>query len=176
MDKIVALKSSDERRDSIINNTPSVFPIADNPKASGAKPIYELGSESQVAKYCGTIQQVARKHGVAPSVAMAIMYMETTHGWYDAVNPLRKTILPMNIHYSYWKKLGVTPEKLNVPAYNIEYGIILIRRIQDRVENPSISKIATLYNFIGAEKVSSYGARVATIHHHKPWTKAGCKS
>jgi soluble lytic murein transglycosylase-like protein len=174
MDKLV-LKGSEERRDSIINNTPALFPVLDNPKASGSQPIYEIDSASQVEKYCGTIQQVARKHGVAPSLAMAIMYMETTHGWYDAINPLRKTILPMNIHYAYWKRLGVTPEKLQVPAYNIEYGVILIRRIQDRIESPNISKIATLYNFIGAERVSSYGARVAAIYHQKPWIRRGCK-
>lgn len=175
MDSKVVLRNTEERRDSIINKTLAVFPIAENAKAVGVKPVYELGSESQVAKYCGVIQQMARKHGVDPTLVMAIMYMETTHGWYDVVNPMRKTILPMNIHYSYWKKLGVTPDKLEVPSYNIEYGVILIRRIRDRVENPSISKVATLYNFIGAENVSTYGARVAAIYWEKPWTKEGCR-
>jgi soluble lytic murein transglycosylase-like protein len=174
MDTKIVLRKADERRDSIVNDTPAVFPIDDNAKAVGIKPVYEIGSESQVTKYCGAIQQISKKHRVDPNLVMAIMYMETTHGWYDVINPMRKTILPMNIHYTYWKKLGVTPENLEVPKYNIEYGVIIIRRIKDRIQSPSNSKIATLYNFIGAEKVSSYGMRVASIYHEKPWTKDGC--
>jgi soluble lytic murein transglycosylase-like protein len=68
----------------------------------------------------------------------------------------------MNIHYSYWKKLGVTPEQLAVPAYNIEYGVIILSRIRDRVQNPTIAKIATLYNNLASDKVSDYGKSVGS--------------
>jgi hypothetical protein len=101
--------------------------------------------------------------------------METTHGWYDAVNPFRRTILPMNINYSYWRKLGVTPEKLNVARYNIEFGVILLSRIRDRIKEPTIAKIATLSNSLAAEKVSDYGARVASLYWEKPWIKERCQ-
>lgn len=64
---------------------------------------------------------------------MAIMYMETTHGWHDAVYPMKKTILPMNLHYQYWRDLGITKENLDCPFYNIEFVVILLSRIQQRI-------------------------------------------
>ena len=102
------------------------------------------------------------------------MYMETTHGWYDKFYPYRKTILPMNLHYKYWRDLGVTKDKLRCPFYNIEFGIILLSRISNRLEDPTPRKVATIYNFLGAEKVSEYGARVAKIMKEKPWVLRGC--
>lgn len=107
---------------------------------------------------------------------MAIMYMETTHGWYDKLYPdflekqfpMRKSILPMNIYYSYWRDLGVTKELLNCPFYNIDFDMILLSRIK----KPSIEKIATIYNFLGAEKVNNYGARVNKIYYQQPWNIA----
>ncbi|WP_166267240.1 hypothetical protein [Marinobacter caseinilyticus] len=86
------------------------------------------------------------------------MYMETTHGWYDKFYPYRKTILPMNLHYKYWRELGVTKENLECPFYNIEFGIILLARITARVKDPTSRKVATIYHFLGTEKVNEYGA------------------
>lgn len=68
----------------------------------------------------------------------------------------------------------MTPEKLNVPRYNIEFGVILLGRIRDCIADPTIAKIATLYNSLAVEKVSDYGARVASLYWKKPWTKEGC--
>lgn len=80
----------------------------------------------------------------------------------------------MNLHYSYWKDIGVTKEALGCPYYNIEFGIALLSRIQARIENPTIRKIATIYNFLGAEVVSDYGARVAKLYLEQPWSPAKC--
>lgn len=171
---IPVLRKAEERKESIINNTPALFPIETNPKAVGIKPFYELESQSDVGKWCAQIALISRRHKIDLELVKAIMYMETTHGWYDCVNPFRRTILPMNIHYAYWRKLGVTPEQLNVPRYNIEFGVIILSRIRDRIEDPTISKIATLYNSLAAEKVSDYGARVASLYWEKPWIKEGC--
>jgi hypothetical protein len=168
------LRKAKDRKKSIINNTPALFPIDLNPKAVGVKPIYELESQSGVGRWCGDIALLSRKHNVDPELVKAILFMETTHGWYDAVNPLRKTILPMNIHYKYWRDLGVTPDNLKVPYYNIEFGVILISRIRERIKNPTIAKIATLYNSLAAEKVSDYGARVNSLYWSKPWIREGC--
>ena len=170
-----ALRKAEDRKASIISNTPAVFLIENNPNANHTKPIYELESQSEVQKWCGVIFQIAQKHRIDSNLVMAIIYMETTHGWYDAIYPFRKTILPMNIHYSYWRKLGITPEQLNVPAYNIEYGVIILSRIRDRIQNPTTAKIATLYNNLAAERVSDYGARVACLYWEKPWIKKGCR-
>lgn len=174
MDNGPVLSDSSARKDSIVNNTPSVFIVEDNPAAHGTEPFYELEIASQVEKWCGIIQSVATKHGVDPSLAKAIMFMETTHGWYDKFYPFRKTILPMNIHYKYWRKLGVTRELLDCPYYNIEFGVILLSRIAARIKDPTPKNIASVYNFIGANKVNSYGARVAKVMRSKPWVKRGC--
>lgn len=171
-----------DRKKSIIENTPAIFEINDNPSAVASEPLIELDSQSEVAKWCGLIIQSAQKHKVDSRLAMAIMYMETTHGWYDKVYPdflerrfpMRQSILPMNIYYSYWKKLGITRELLNCPYYNIDFGIILLSRIQVRIKNPSIAKIASIYNYLGAEKVNNYGARVAKIYFTQPWVSKGC--
>lgn len=75
---------------------------------------------------------------------------------------------------SIWREPGVTKENLGCPFYNIEFGVILLARIQARIEQPTIAKIATIYNFLGAEKVNDYGARVAKLYITRPWTKEGC--
>jgi hypothetical protein len=112
-----------DRKKSIIENTPAIFEIRDNPSAVGTEPITELDSQSEVAHWCGLIILSVKKHGVDSRLAMAIMYMETTHGWYDKFYPdflekrfpMRRSILPMNINYRYWKKLGITKELVNCP-------------------------------------------------------------
>ena len=176
------LNMRDERKKSIIENTPAIFQIDSNAEASGAAPWYEVDSKSEVGRWCALIIQISRSHGVDPRLTMAIMYMETTHGYYEKaypdflenIIPLRKSVLPMNIHYRYWRQLGVTKDKLDCPHYNIEFGVIILKRIQERVENPTIAKIASIYNFIGAEKVTNYGARVAKIYLSQPWIEKGC--
>lgn len=176
------VNDSQLRKKSIVENTPALFEIEDNPGAVDTAPFVEMTSQSEVSKWCGLIFQASSKHGVDPRLTMAIMYMETTHGWYDklypdfleAIYPARKSILPMNIHYRYWKKMGVTKENLNCPFYNIEFGVVLLARIQSRIEKPTIKKIATIYNFLGAEKVTDYGARVAKVYLTQPWAKEGC--
>jgi len=166
-----------ERKKSIIENTPAIFEIKANPNAISSKPLIELHSQSEVVRWRGLIISSAQKHKVESKLAMAIMYMETTHGWYDNMYPdflekrfpMRKSILPMNIYYSYWKKLGITKELLNCPHYNIDFGIIILARIQARIKKPTIAKIASIYNFLGAEKVNNYGARVNKIYQQQPW-------
>jgi len=75
----------------------------------------------------------------------------------------------MNIHYKYWRKIGVTKELLECPYYNIEFGAILLSRIKARIENPSVKKIASIYNFLEAEKVTEYSARVEKLYLRRPW-------
>lgn len=169
----ILLKQAD-RKKSIIDNTLAIFPIVENPNANGKRPSVEIDSQSQVDKWCGQIINLAIKHKVDANLVMAIMHMETTHGWYDAAVPMNKTIRPMNIHYKYWQEVGVTKEKLEAPLYNIEYGIILIGRIQARIQDPTVTKIATIYNFLGAEKVNDYGARVNHFYISKPRQAKGC--
>ena len=53
----------------------------------------------------------------------------------------------------------------------IELGVQVIKRLQNSIHNPTIEKIATLYNRTGAMQVNDYGARTRTIYNQKPWLK-----
>jgi uncharacterized protein YlaI len=90
--------------------------------------------------------------------------------------PDSKSYRPMNLYYNVWKKLcddyHIDEHSLKSdPLKNIELGAILLKRISERIKNPTIEKIATIYNFIGAEKVTDYGARVGVIYREKLWEK-----
>jgi hypothetical protein len=168
------INDRDGRKRSIVENTPAIFQIVANQNAMGAAPFYEWEAQSEVGKWCGMIVNLAMKYRIDPDLINAIMYMETTHGWYDKINPARHTILPMNIHYQYWRELGVTKEMLECPYYNVEFGAIILSRIKDRLLDPTVEKIGSIYNFLGAEKVTDYGARIHALYWKKPWKKQGC--
>ena len=57
------------------------------------------------------------------------------------------------------------------PRLNIRAGATLLKRIHDRLEDPSIENIGTLYNGTMKEKVSDYGAQLADIYAKKPWER-----
>ena len=106
------------------------------------------------------------------------MYMETTHGWYDNwLAPFEKnsSILPMNVRPDTWSGLGYSRNDLKDPAKNIEAGVRIIKGIWDRLENPTVSAAATLYNSLAKDKVSDYGARVQAIYESKPWNDPSLK-
>jgi Transglycosylase SLT domain len=98
--------------------------------------------------------------------------LETTQGPYDREDfGFEKTIHPMNVDAEYWKDLGFSREDLRDPEKNIQAGVKFLKRIQDRMPNASVAKVATIYNNLGARKVSDYGARVEQILKEKPWKK-----
>ena len=116
---------------------------------------------------------MAKEKGVDANLVKAIMYMETTHGYYDAILELfnkNKNILPMNINVDYWGSTFGSREELKNPEKNIEAGVEIVDRIKKLLPaNASVEEIATLYNNINAKKVSEYGARVKAIYDEKPW-------
>jgi soluble lytic murein transglycosylase-like protein len=75
----------------------------------------------------------------------------------------------MNIHTSYWQGLGYSREQLKDATTTIEAGARILKGIISIVERPSVDKVATLYNYLGATEVSQYGARVRSIYLQKPW-------
>ena len=116
---------------------------------------------------------MAKEKGVDANLVKAIMYMETTHVYYDAILELfnkNKSILPMNINVDYWGSTFGSREELKNPEKNIEAGVEIVDRIKKLLPaNASVEEIATLYNNINAKKVSEYGARVKAIYDEKPW-------
>ena len=149
------------------------FSVAGNPSASGAAPWYELPSKSQVGLYDYGIESLASETGVDANLIRSVMYVETTHGYYDA--PLRwaginRTILPMNVHADYWSGLGFDRTELQTPYYNIKAGALILRGIQANLgPGASIAQIGTLYNNLYAPAVTNYGARVAEVYRTQPW-------
>lgn len=166
--------SSQERKKIIINDRTVGFPIMSNPDADGSQPLREWPMFSQVKKYENIIEQRAKKADIDPDLVKAIMHIETTHGSYDGLADkwdVNKSILPMNIYAKNWKDLGFSRSDLRNPETNIQVGIALLKRIKKQVPDGDIKKIATLYNELGATKVSDYGARVESIYKEKPWER-----
>jgi hypothetical protein len=175
--------SADARKRYILEGRGGNFVVADNPDANDQPPLHELPNKSVVGKYQSLIQEAAEKTGVDARLISAIMFIETTHGWYDQFNPLPDTdwaifsiplhnnsILPMNVNHDYWGNHFGTREQLNDPHQNILAGARMLKAIQDNLPpGTSISKIATLYQDHRARRVSDYGARVAKIYETQPW-------
>jgi len=160
------------RKQSIIYDIPVKFKVAANRTADGSAPWYEASGMSEVTKHAKIIEAEAQRQGVDPDLVKAIMYMETTHGYYDAIPAAvdaNKTLLPMNIHTEYWKDLGFSRKQLKDSKTNIKVGVLLLKKFAERVEPKSIETIATVYQNLGATKVSNYGARVAKIYNQKLW-------
>lgn len=175
-----------ERKQAIIDNRSYVyFPVADNPNATDEMTANEFHSLNQVAKYGASIEQVSQKYGVDPDLIRAIIYMETTHGYYDApisnllqaldldskniANAVHKSILPMNINVAYWGDFYGTREQLMNPEYNIDAGARHLAQLKKFLKKPTIEKIASLYNNLATQRVNSYGKRVARFYNDKPW-------
>lgn len=161
------------RKECIKSNMVCGFVVIGNLDVKGAKPFYELPSKSEVNKYSVIIDKVAIEKNVDARLIKAIMYMETTHGYYDA--PLswvdkNKSILPMNINADYWGNTFGSREDLKDPEKNIRAGAEMILRIQANLPpGTPIEKTATLYNNINANAVNEYGARVKKIYDEQPW-------
>jgi RHS repeat-associated protein len=146
-----------------------------NYSANGSKPWNEFHTQSTVNDYGTAISIAAGRYAINPNLIKAIMYMETTHGWYDT--PLswfnaNKSILPMNINIAYWGNTFGSRAILEDPEKNIMQGAKMIHRIQINMREPySIRQFATLYNNINATKVNDYGARVENIYYEQTWNE-----
>lgn len=109
------------------------FPMAENKRAEGKEPLYEISRFSEVKLHDALITRVANETGIDGRLIRSIIYMETTHGYYDAPLALfgkNKSILPMNINVEYWGGTFGSREKLSDPLENIRAGAEIIRRIQ----------------------------------------------
>ena len=150
--------------------------LAGNPNADNFRPPIEIRRFSPVKEYHDMIESAASEFGVDADLVRAIMFMETTHGYYDALLPMvglkNKSILPMNINHSYWGDVVGTREQLHDPAHNIRAGTQMLRLIQNTLPpDAGIEKTATLYNNLNATEVNDYGARVKSIYVNKEWVK-----
>jgi len=160
------------RKESVLHDFLMRFNVKGNASARGNEPLYELDSMSDVAKHSRAITSEANRLGVDSDLVKAIMYMETTHGYYDAIPALidkNKSILPMNVRSGYWKNIGFTREELKQSNNNIAAGVYLIKQLSERVTPYSVEGLASLYQDLGTTQVTEYGARVKQIYDKKLW-------
>jgi hypothetical protein len=168
------LTKAAERRDSILKNTPAQFVIADNPQADEKAPPVEWPWASTVDLHQTGIKTACDALGVDPDLVRSIMYIETTHGWYDGplnAAGINASILPMNVNVSYWSGLGISRKYLQLADVNIFVGAYILRGLVARVPSREIPKIATLYNSMAYDDVKDYGSRVNQIYGKKPWVR-----
>ena len=128
---------------------------------------------SGVSGWGKQIEAAATLAGVDPDLLRSVLYVETTHGYYDA--PLdwigiNKSIRPSNINVDYWGDMFGTRAQLHNLDVNIQAGANMLGLIQLNVApGASVADIATLYNNINAVQVSNYGARVQAVYDAKLW-------
>jgi hypothetical protein len=152
----------------------SLFQVSPNPSANSNAPLNEIAWLSGVRKFETEIEAASSKEKVDSDLIRTVVYMETTHGWYDAfAMGENDTILPMNVSVQNWgKALGLSRSDLEKPLVNIEAGAKILKGIIGNLpEKAPVSIIATLYNVLGAPQVNGYGARAQKIYQIKPWKK-----
>ena len=167
------------RIQALLNNTDAKFEIKDNPNATANAPWYENKSTGRemVLEHIELIEKEAKKQNIDPELVKAIVFTESARGYYYGLSKLAEaagvadTVFPMNINQEIWSGLGLTDENIYNPEVNVRAGVILIKRIADRIENPTPAKIASIYNSTGRENVNEYGAYVGKIYNEKPWEK-----
>jgi hypothetical protein len=163
-----------DRIESILANKPAVFEVAESSTASGDEPWYADHGYGYWAVWIheDVIEYEARRQGVDPDFVKALVYVENAQGWYGhPLEALRwaKTIFPMNINPDTWMLLIGDDADFYDPIVNIRAGVTLIRRMQERIEEPTVAKVASPFKFTGRELVSDYGARVARVYEERTW-------
>lgn len=169
---------SKDRINSIVNNTPARFEIEKTTSSSDAAPWYEDTRTAQKAlkEHNAIIDLMAKKHNLDPDLIRAVMWAENARGSYWGAGYVldemkaSETIMPMNINKDIWYKLvSDDSNDLYSPVQNIEAATILLKRIQDRIVNPTPEKIAAIWHFIGHEKTNNYSAYVGLVYKERPW-------
>jgi hypothetical protein len=169
---VVCLEGIKARREAIMANTDGTFCIDDDGSAQvEKKPFYAIEKYEEVRANNAAIELAARAEGLDPELLKAIVWIETTHGYYDRIDPWNKTIRPMNVHAILWGDLGITKTTLKNRDYNIAAGAYILGQIWERTLDPTPEKVATLYNQLGAKTVNQYGRTVAHYMKVKPWLR-----
>ena len=76
----------------------------------------------------------------------------------------------MNVSVSNWGAAFGGRGALLDPLTNIQAGARILGGIQANLPpGSSIAKTATLYNSLGATRVTNFGARVEAVYRTQPW-------
>lgn len=157
------------RKESIIFDIPYTFRVTENPSANDEPPYIEWATFSEVSENATAVASASKRFAVPPGLINSVIYLETTHGWYDAIPSavgLNKSLRPMNVHAAWWRTL-FGREYLAVSENNVHAGTFLLQRILTRKPGASTAAVASVYNDTNAAIVSNYGARLARIEREK---------
>jgi hypothetical protein len=178
--KILEFRMEQSRYWVLRNDHPGKFNIKNNNKFDGSAPwnrIHSLGVTA-VRKYDAIIVREAKRKGVDPDLIRAIMYYENADGHYGGLSfaaesvGWAKSIFPMQIKPHVWGGMdGVTEEEMHKPEKNILASVELIKRIRDRIENPTAAKIGSIWTFTGMENVNEEGQQIQKVYDDKPWLR-----
>lgn len=165
-------RPTSERANIISGKVNGHIEAAPNPRANGKPPLVEIPEASMVGANEKHIASAAAKYGIDPDLLRAAVFMESTHGWYDA--PLRpfnldSSILPMNINTSYWSDTWGPRANLRDPRNNIDTGAKMRRNISKAMPTASVAQVGSVYHNSAAKQVDDYGARLQSIYESKPW-------
>ncbi len=164
-----------DRIQAILDDAPALFEIADNPNADDGPKDNESveGGLLAVLRHTETIEREAALQGVDPELVKAIVYMENAH------NSTRQrvadllhwstSVLPMNIQPKTWAGLSDGPIDFHDPEMNVRAGVTFIRRIVERLDDPTPARVASIWNFTGRELVSDFGARTQAVYDNPEW-------
>jgi len=138
------LFTEEQRREAILNEKSGTI-IFDSGRIHPGDnayphPWYSLESKGDAAVTDNqqAIKIHAHKYGVDPDLLTAIVYFESSHGWYDHFDLGNKTFRPANVNVEMWSGLSdLDPEVIkNDPDANIELAATLLSGIQGRVADP----------------------------------------
>ncbi|TQR64457.1 hypothetical protein [Acinetobacter sp. RF14B] len=165
------------RQESIIYNIKFYFYVQENNKLKQDTVWYEISYFQEVTDNINSIDSSSKKFSIDPELLKSIIYMESTHGYYDAVFEVipskikeNKSIRPTNINVEAWPML-FTREEANNVVTNIDTGAYMLKLISERVPDKDILKIASLYNSTNAKFVLQYGLEVKKFYERKPWNQ-----
>jgi hypothetical protein len=89
-----------------LSDEPDLIQIQGDAQESTEAPFYEVHQFNPVNRYYSIIERAARRFEVDPNSIRAIMYVETTHGYYDApLSWLSVNRSIWNVHASFWSCL-----------------------------------------------------------------------
>ncbi len=162
--------AAEARKLAILGKGKANFTLLPNPDANSNAPLYTLHFYNEVNRNDAVIKEQTKGKNVDPDLVRSIIYLETTQGYYDRMALGNETsIRPMNIKAAYWEGLGYNEKELRNPEINIEAGVKLLSGIENNMPDKTIKEIGTIYNNLGATKVSDYGVRLEKIYQEKPW-------
>jgi len=138
------LFTEEQRREAILNEKSGTITFDSGRIRSGHKadphPWYSLESKGDAAVVDNqqAIKIHAHKYGVDPDLLTAIVYYESSHGWYDHFYPGNKTFRPANVNVEMWSGLSdLDPEVIKKdPDAHIELAAMMPSGVQGRVADP----------------------------------------